>query len=209
MSNNSRDHNKKWLITRLKTSGSKKKHVESGDYADTRNAKKQKHVEDLPKYEDMGQARKFFNSRVNYGLLIRFLRGRIGDDWNEVHEEIMERIPSNLSEYRMCVEWFVADLVEEEENELFDKRDQRYLKLDPDERADPDYYTFKEFYVDPETNKLSKIADAPSNKHVKGLTKDELREFRECQQQYRLEARKAKNSDTITVSEAIKQKEQP
>jgi len=51
MSNNSRDHNKKWLITRLKTSGSKKKHVESGDYADTRNAKKQKHVEDLPKYE--------------------------------------------------------------------------------------------------------------------------------------------------------------
>ena len=94
-----------------------------------------KHVEDLPKYEGMGQARKFFNSRVNYGLLIRFLRGRIGDDWNEVHEEIMERIPSNLSEYRMCVEWFVADLVEEEENELFDKRDQRYLKLDPDERG--------------------------------------------------------------------------
>ncbi len=209
MSNKSRDHNKKWLITRLKTSGSKRKYVESGDYADTRSAKKQKHIEDLPKYEGMGQARKFFNSRVNYGLLIRFLRGRIGDDWNEVHQEIMERIPSNLSDYKMCVEWFVADLVEEEENELFDKRDQRYLKLDPDERADPDYYTFKEFYVDPETNKLCKIADAPSNKHVKGLTKDELREFRECQQQLRLEVRQKKKENTITVSEAMKQKEQP
>lgn len=209
MSNKSRAHNKKWLITRLKTSGSKRKYVESADYANTRSVKKQKNVEDLPKYEGMGQARKFFNSRVNYGLLIRFLRGRIGDDWDKVYDEIMERIPSNLSEYKACVAWFVADLVEEEDKELFDKRDQRYLKLDPDEPADPDYYTFKEFYVDPNSNKLCKIADAPSNKYVKGLTKDELREFRECQQQVRLEARQAKSKDTITVSEAMKQKEQP
>lgn len=209
MSNKSRDHNKKWLISRLKTSGSKKKYVENGDYADLRNSKKERNPDNLPKYEGMGKSRQFFNGKVNYGLLIRFLRGRIGDYWTVVHQEIMERIPTNLAEYKECVEWFVADLVEEEDDGLWDKRAQRYLKLDPDEPADPDYYTFKEFYVDPNTNRLSKIADSPSNKRVKSMTKNELREFRECQQQLRLESRQAKKGDNITVTDAMKQKEQP
>lgn len=207
MSNKSRDHNKKWLITRLKTSGSKKKYVEDGDYADSRNSKKLVSLDQLPKYEGMGKSRQFFNGKVNYGLLIRFLRGRIGDDWNEVHEEIMERIPTNLSEYKACVEWFVADLIEEEEDGLWDRREQKYLKLDPEEPASFDYYTFKEFYVDPNTNRLTKIADSPSNKRVKSMTKDELREFRECQQQLRLNAKKEKKKDNISVHQALKLKD--
>lgn len=208
MSNKSRDHNKKWLITRLKTSGSKKKYVEGGDYADSRNSKKEGNLDQLPKHEGMGKSRQFFNGKVNYGLLIRFLRGRIGDDWNEVHKEIMTRIPTNLMEYKDCVEWFVADLIEEEEDGLWDKREQKYLKFDPEEPVNVDYYTFKEFYVDPETNRLEKIADAPSNKRVKGMTKDELREFRECQQQMKLEERQAKKGNNITVKEAITQKKE-
>lgn len=207
MSNKSRDHNKKWLITRLKTSGSKKKYVEDGDYANSRNSKKERNLDNLPKYEGMGKSRQFFNGKINYGLLIRFLRGRVGDDWTVVHQEIMERIPTNLAEYKECMEWFVADLVLEEEDELWDKRAQRYLKLNPDEPADPDHYTFKEFYVDPKNNKLVKIADAPSNKRVKSMTKDELREFRECQQQIRLNAKKEKKKDNISVHQALKLKD--
>lgn len=209
MSNKSRDHNKKWLITRLKTSGSKKKYVEDGDYADSRNSKKEKDIDNLPKHEGMGKSRQFFNSKVNYGLLVRFLRGRIGDDWHDVHQEIMDRIPTNLLEYKACVEWFVADLIEEEEDGLWDKREQKYLKLDSEEVADPYNYTFKEFYVDPSTNKLSKIADAPACKRIKGMSKDELRTFREYQQQMKLAERQAKKGDSITVKEAIAQKKEP
>lgn len=209
MSHKSNNHSKKWLITRLKTSGSKRKYVESGDYADRRNSKKHQHPDDLPQKEGMGKTMQFFNGKVNYGLLIRFLRGRIGSDWQEVYEEILERIPSNLSEYKDCSKWFVADLIEIEEDGLWDKREQKYLKLDPEEPVNFDLYTFKEFYVDPESNKLCKIADAPSHKRVKGMSKDELREFRECQQQLRLEVRKLKNGDPITVSEALNQKKQP
>ncbi|MBO3697815.1 hypothetical protein [Roseivirga sp. E12] len=209
MSNKSRDHNKKWLISRLKTSGSKRKYVESGDYADTRNSKKQHSSEDLPKYEGMGRRRHFFNNKVNYGLLIRFLRGRIGDDWDGVYEEIMDRIPTNLAEYKDCVQWFVADLVEEEEDGLWDKREQKYLKLDPEEVADFNYYTFKEFYVHPSTNKLSKIADSPACKRIKGMSKDELRTFRELQQKQRLAKRQSKKATDITVQGAMKQKREP
>jgi len=200
MSNKRSDHSKKWLISRLKTSGSKKKYVESDDYANTRNAKKSQISDELPKHESMGKSRQFANGKINYGLLIRFLRGRIGDNWLEIHEEILERIPTNLSEYRSCIEWFVADLIEEDENGLWDKRDQKYLKLDPNEVADPDYFTFKEFYVNPKSNLLTKIADAPSSKVVKGMTKDELRAFRECQQQVRLEQRRSKKAKNIRVN---------
>lgn len=206
MSNKSRDHNKKWLITKLKTSGSKKKYVEDGDYANSRNSKKERNLDNLPKYEGMGKSRQFFNGKVNYGLLIRFLRGRIGDDWNQVHQEIMDRIPTNLLEYKECVEWFVADLIEEEEDGLWDKREQKYLKLDPDEAADFDYYTFKEFYVDPSTNKLSKIADAPACKRIKGMSTDELRTFRELQQKHRLAKRQSKKDNEITVESVMKAK---
>jgi hypothetical protein len=78
----------------------------------------------------MGQRYKFFNSKVNHGLLVRFLRGKNGCDWGEVQREIEQRIPSNLLEYKNCVMWFLSDLIEERENGLWDKREQRYVELE-------------------------------------------------------------------------------
>ena len=88
MSNKGKRHNKRGLITRLKTSGSKRRHVIDGDYADTRNAKKNRDWNNLPQHQGMSKSFKFYNSKVNYGLLVRFLRGKVGQDWQLVHEEI-------------------------------------------------------------------------------------------------------------------------
>lgn len=200
MSNKGKSHNKKWLISRLKTSGSKRKHVVDGDYADTRNSKKNQSWEDLPSHEGMGKSFKFFNSKVNYGLLVRFLRGKAGSDWNEVSQEIEDRIPTDLSEYKECVHWFVSDLIEKHEDGLWDKREQKYLKLDPNEPFDWNLNTCKEFYVDPETNQLVRIKDFPSNRKTKGMDSDQLREFRENEQRVKLEEKKAKKLEQIEAN---------
>lgn len=179
MSNKGKRHNKRWLISRLKTSGSKRKYVIDGDYSENRNSKKNKNWDDLPNFEGMGQSFKFFNNKVNYGLLIRFLRGKNGTNWNVVQKEVSERIPSNLNEYKDCLKWFVADLIEKRENELWDKREQKYLRLNPNEPYDFNIHTSKEFYVDPDSNLLVKIADFPSKRKIKERSTEELpKEFK-------------------------------
>ncbi|MEM1122512.1 MAG: hypothetical protein AAGJ18_18855, partial [Bacteroidota bacterium] len=181
MSNKGKKHNKRWLISRLKTSGSKRRYVNDGDYSDTRNSKKNKHWEELPTFEGMGQSSKFFNSKINYGLLVRFLRGKNGANWEEVQKEVSERIPSNLSEYKDCLKWFVADLVEKRKDGLWDRRAQKYLLLNPNEIYDWKVHVFKEFYVNPDSNTLVKIADFPTKRKTKGFNKKELRKFRESE----------------------------
>lgn len=192
MSNKGKRHNKKWLITRLKTSGSKRRHVINGEYSDTRNSKKNKDWENLPSHESMEKTFKFYNSKINYGLLVRFLRGKVGNDWKVVSNEIEERIPTDLLEYRDCVKWFVSDLIEKREEGLWDKREQKYLKLEPNEHFDWNLYVSKEFYVDPETNTLVKIKDFPSNRKTKGMDKDKLREFRENEKRRKMDKKKKK-----------------
>ncbi|PQJ15772.1 hypothetical protein [Aureicoccus marinus] len=194
MSNKGKRHNKRWLISRLKTSGSKRRYVNDGDYSDTRNTKKNKNTnwDELPTFEGMGQSFKFFNSKINYGLLIRFLRGKNGSNWNDVQKEVSERIPSNLSEYKDCLKWFVADLIEKREDGLWDKREQKYLLLNPNEPYDWNIHISKEFYVDPDSNELVKIADFPSNRKTKGMSSEELRKFRETEKNLKLKEKQFK-----------------
>lgn len=190
MSNKGKNHNKKWLISRLKTSGSKRRYVIDGDYSDTRNSKKNKDWDNLPSYEGMGKSFKFFNSKINYDLLVRFLRGKVGSDWNEVIKEIEERIPTNLLEYKDCVKWFVSDLIEKREDGLWDKREQKYLRLEPNEPFDWNLYISKEFYVNPDTNSLIRVKDFPSNRKTKGMNSEQLRTFRENEKRSKLEKKK-------------------
>jgi len=206
MSNKGKNHSKKWLISRLKTSGSKKRYVSSidGDYADTRNSRKNKDWENLPSYEAIGTNQKYFNNRrahgllrINYGPLVRFLRGRVGDDWHELSREIEARIPTNLLEYKDCVKRFVADLVEKREDGLWGKREQMYLIY----FIDGNPFALKEFYVDPETNTLVRLEDAPSQRKTKGMSTDELRQFRENEKRLKL---KTKRNENIDVEEVIK-----
>lgn len=203
MSNKSKNNDKKWLISRLKTSGSKRRYVIDGDYADERNTKKRKDWDNLPNMEGFGKSFKFYNSKINYGLLVRFLRGKIGYDWNDVHSEIMDRIPSDLSEYQKCVEWFVSDSVEQQKQGLWDKRDQKFIRTpEADKSLMRREYSYKEFYVDPVTNQLCRVPDEPSNRQTKGMSNAELREFRESEEKSNLVARKEKKMQ-LTEAEKI------
>jgi len=210
MSNKGKNHTKKWLITRLKTSGSKRRYVNDGDYSDSRNSKKNNDWDNLPTHKGMGQSFKFFNSKINYGLLVRFLRGKNGNNWKDVQKEISERIPSNLLEYKDCVNWFVADLIEKREDGLWDKREQKYLLLNPNEPYDWNIHTTKEFYVEPETNILIRIKDFPSKGKTKGMNSEELRIFRENEKNSKLKEREfrklKKNRIVKETTELLKKK---
>jgi len=198
MSNKGKDRSKKWLITRLKTSGSKKRHVASVDYADGRNAKGRKDWENLPSKEGMGKSFKFFNSKVNYGLLVRFLRGKVGGHWPDIHDEIMERIPSNLSEFKDCIDWFVAHDVILTEDGLWDKQSQKFVTVPREEMEfDMFKYNHKEFYVDPDTQTLCKTEISFNQHQTKDLDPDCLREFREEEQKEKLDTKRQKKAEKM------------
>ncbi|MCL6273285.1 hypothetical protein M3P19_04650 [Muricauda sp. 2012CJ35-5] len=204
MSNKGKRHNKKWLISRLKTSGSKRINVNDGDYSDTRNSKKNKNWDDLPTFEGMGQPFKFFNNKINYGLLIRFLRGKTGYNWNDVQKEVEERIPTNLSEYKDCLKWFVADLIEKRKDGYWDKREQKFLLLNSKEPYNWKTHVFKEFYVDPDTNVLVRIPDSPSQRKTKAMGRNELRKYRETEQQEKSSEKQLKKKKQTAADEYLR-----
>ena len=155
-------HQKRWLISVMKTSGSKRKRVINGNYSDTRNAKKTADLDLLPSHEPIKSTKQFYNGKINYGLLVRFLRGKVGSSWDQVYSEILDRIPSKLLDYREMIFWFVADMVEKVDGRLWDKSSQQYIW--EGEAIPTLHYTeikkaprMVEFYVDPETGALRQI----------------------------------------------------
>jgi hypothetical protein len=157
-----REHNKRWLISVMKTSGSKRRHLVNGPYADDKHLQNGRSLEELPHRESIKSTRKFYNGKINYGLLVRFLRGQTGNDWDAVYSEIVARIPSKLLDYDNIVFWFVADKVEFVDGRPWNKKTQRFIWTgEPyllvgytDLKSQPE---FTEFYVDPNTNKLVHI----------------------------------------------------
>jgi hypothetical protein len=157
-----REHNKRWLISVMKTSGSKRERVANGRYADERHLQDNFAIEDLPYHESIKATKKFYNGKINYGLLVRFLRGQVGNDWDEVYSEIISRIPTKLLDYKEMVFWFVADKVEFIDGKPWNKKSQQFIWTG--EGVGPVHHSeikkhpeFKEFYVDPTTNKLVRI----------------------------------------------------
>ena len=157
-----REHNKRWLISKLKTSGSKRDHLLNGSFADERNTKKFADIENLPSHESIKKTGDFYNGKINTELLVRFLRGQIGNDWDNVHSEIINRIPAKLLDYKEIALWYVSDKVELKEGRLWDRRKQKFIYDGGEykhthfsERILAEHIT--EFYVDPETHKLMQI----------------------------------------------------
>lgn len=146
----------------MKTSGSKRRHLGNGRYADERHLQKARDFEDLPSHESIKSTYKFYNGKINYGLLVRFLRGQVGNDWDQVYSEIISRIPTKLLDYKDMIFWFVADKVEFIGGRPWNKKTQQFIWTG--ESFGPVHYTevkkspeFIEFYVHPETNKLVRI----------------------------------------------------
>lgn len=146
----------------MKTSGSKRDRILNGSYADDRHLQKNSEIENLPIHESIKSTFKFYNNKINYGLLIRFLRKQVGNDWDEVHSEIISRIPTKLLDYKDMIYEFVADKVEVRNGRPWNRKSQRFIwageSIDtntPGKMADN--LEWKEFYVDPDTNKLMLI----------------------------------------------------
>jgi hypothetical protein len=157
-----REHNKRWLISMMKTSGSRRERISNGRYADERHLQDNIPLEDLPQHQSIKSTDKFYNGKINYGLLVRFLRGQVGNNWDEVYSEIISRIPTKLLDYKEMIFWFVADKVEFIDGKPWNKKSQKFIWTG--ENPGPLYYStmktdpqFIEFYVHPETNKLVRI----------------------------------------------------
>lgn len=146
----------------MKTSGSKRKYVQNGNFADERNTKARLNLEELPHHESIKTTSQFYNGKINYGLLVRFLRGKIGEDWDEVYSEIINRIPVALLDYKEMIFWFVADKIEFVDGRIWNKKTKKFIWTDgpyilrhySEMHLDPE---FKEFYVDPTINRLEHI----------------------------------------------------
>jgi hypothetical protein len=153
---------KRWLMSVMKSSGSKRKHVRNGRYADERHLKKGVDFDDMPSHESIKATEKFYNGKINCGSLVRFLRGQVGNEWEMIYSEIILRIPTKLLDYKEMIFWFVADKVEIVDGRPWNTKTQRFIWTG--ESFGPIHFTeikqspeFKEFYVDPETNKLMRI----------------------------------------------------
>lgn len=163
---------KRWLMSVMRTSGSKRKYVMNGSYADGRHTKTDISVEELPHREGIKSTREFYNGKINYDLLLRFLRGQVGNDWDAVYSEAISRIPAKLLHHKEMIFWYVADDVEFIDGELWNKESQRFIWLNGGYTLL--HYTEmkfqverKEFYVDPTTNKLVHIPQKAFKKLIK------------------------------------------
>ncbi|SKA09332.1 hypothetical protein [Sediminibacterium ginsengisoli] len=168
-----REDNKRWLLSMMKTSGSKRDRLQNGRYADERHLQKNIDPENLPSHESIKSTSKFYNGKINYGLLVRFLRGQTGNDWNEVYSEIISRIPTKLLDYKDMVFNFVADKVEMIDGRPWNKKTQQFIRTD--EPYKTVHFTERklqpeetEFYVDPNTNKLVQIQRKSYKKYHSG-----------------------------------------
>jgi len=185
---------KNWLISRMKTSGSKRERVGSFDYADTRNSKFKTKIENLPTRESMSNNFKFYYGKINTDLLKRFLRTRVDENWDIIYSEIIERIPTKLQDYKYCVFWYVADKVEIRDDLIWNLKDNSFIPTNNEELFSDwsNNFRYMEFYVDPETNKLVRIDSFESRKVTKYLNKDRLRKYREKEQRSKLKERRSK-----------------
>lgn len=94
---------------------------------------------------------KFYNGKINTSLLKRFLETKVGQDWNEVYEEVQQRIPTKLREYHQVVFWYVADKIEIIDSKVFDLREQMFINF---EKLYVPETVHKEFIVNPLNNRL-------------------------------------------------------
>ena len=111
----------------MKTSGSKRDRILNGRYAEDWHLQKNKVSEELPSRESIKSTYKFYDNKINYGLLVRFLRTQVGNDWDEAYAEIISRIPTKLLDYKEMIYWFVADKVEIKDGRLWNKKTQKFI----------------------------------------------------------------------------------
>jgi hypothetical protein len=145
---------KRWLIDRLKSSGSRKRWVSNVNYSDFRNSKVAEDLEDLPKRESYKKSMEIYNGKINFGLFFRFLSKNVGKNWEIVAHEIEQRIPTRLKHIDV-IGMLVATKLEYVDGKLWCKENHRFVISKPESIETKTLRIFK-FYVDPITNLLVK-----------------------------------------------------
>ncbi len=149
-----RKNSKRWLLSKLKSSGSKKKFDYTKDY------NREKFVLDqfdgLPKHESMHRSDGNIKAKLNLGPLISFLASNVNKDWDFVYSEYCSRIPSELFFYKDIIFDIVADKIEFREDRIIDLKMGRPLFTKETGLNSP-VFSHKKFYVNPINNLLMKI----------------------------------------------------
>ena len=156
---------KRWLMSMLKASGSRRKYLKNGSASEERHVKRDLPFDELPQLEPIKTTQKIGNGKLNLGPLVKFLRNKVDENWDDVYSEIIARIPTALLDYREVIFWFVADKVEFIDGRIWNKETQKflwagesYIPYIAHSRFSHRHNTeFREFYVDPITNKLAHI----------------------------------------------------
>ncbi len=151
-----KEHNKRWLLSTMQTSGSRRRHLGNGSYAEDRNQKIKDELEDLPLRESYKKSEGKLKIKLNYSQLKRFLGSQVGNDWNLIYSEIVARIPTKLLVHKEVIFWFVADKVEMIEGKPFNKTSSKFIWT-PEVGEKIFGYDYLNYYVHPETNKLVKV----------------------------------------------------
>lgn len=192
--------NKRWLLSMMKTSGSKRRYLNNGSFSDERNTKKNQDIENLPHHESIGTTWKFSGAKINYGLLVRFLRGQVGNNWDEVYSEIVGRIPTKLLDNKEIIFRFVADKIEFIDGNPYNLKTNKFIWTSEQGEFNYDFDN-SDFYVCPITNKLLRVEDIPSKSVTKNLEKIELRKYRENEKNKKIEEKKYKQETITEVKE--------
>lgn len=197
-----KNYNKRWLLSIMKTSGSRRRDVYNGNYSDERNNKKYKDIENLPNHESIGKGWKH-RGILNYGLLVRFLNGQVGKNWDDVYSEVKSRIPTKLNEYQYILFKFVAINTEIVNGFPYNKQNNKFIWTK--EQGDFNFeFDNSKFYVCPITKRMLKVEDKPSKRITKNMEKKELRKFRELNKQELRKFREMKKYKNIIQIEDLK-----
>ena len=138
----------KWLLR--KTSGSRSKHKETGDYSTRRNADFSEDFDDLPMRESI-KGKNTKRTYLDTGLVYRWLQTKINEDFDVVYSEFLTRIqPKYLDEYRNCIFNYLepSKTVVFEEGVIFGTLHDASVELP---------YGMKKLYVDPNSNLIKKV----------------------------------------------------
>jgi len=158
-----REHKKKWLFDKGKTSGSKKRWSYGGDFANERNTKQFKDIENAPKKSGM-KTGKVFDNRLNFSPLRRFLRSKVGKNWNDIYSEMRERIPADIWDVHQPAKFYVSIKVEINSNgSIVDTQGHGVSRIVISEDGKTTKYgRYSYYYVNPETNLLCRLEPATS-----------------------------------------------
>ena len=201
MSNKSHSHDRRrWYTTRMRASQNTRR---------KRNLVKVKRsfssVEEMaeaPLREAYSRGRPRWSwSTMSYHAIESFLRSRVGQDWDVVHSELIARLPTRLYNKSDTISWFVSDKVELRSDGLWDRRSQAYIQHPAYTEGSQRNFQRKVLYVDPVSNHLAVVPDWPTHKVTAGMTRADLRAFREGERAKALACKRGKQ-DRHTVRAA-------